>query len=363
MAIGVSNFPIVDNNLAQRLLGGFKQGQGLHQNYLANQLSQIQNQDELTKQKYLEPSLQEQLQKAIYENQIQKPMAENADAFSMAKLAAERAQAPHINAQTNRINTMTPLEAEQLRLQNQLYPDLTQSLINQRNMGGSNSAGGKDFDKFKYQIALDNPAWDANQINQAASAYLDGNTTLPDGTSIPPPSGAARNLMAQVQRRTSPAAIQTQAANADVTAQEINEINIEPVKKFAGLKGKIDIAAAKARMASGLPVDPTARDYLAFQNESILAMDSLRKSFGTSVVPDYVYATLGKLTNPDGSIWSDPEQVEKNWEVLKKWVTNNASKLKKKATQGVAADISNQPSKSRATLRYNPSTGDFEEIR
>lgn len=106
MAIGISNFPIVDNNLAERLLGGFKQGQGLRQNYFANQLSQIQNQNEQTKQKYLEPSLQEKLEKAIYENMIQKPIAQNADQFAAAKLAFEKAQAPHLWSQTdlNRAN-------------------------------------------------------------------------------------------------------------------------------------------------------------------------------------------------------------------------------------------------------------------
>lgn len=116
MPIGVSSFPIVDNNLADRLLGGFQKGQQLHKNYLANELAKIQNQNEQTKSQFLAPSLQEQLQKAIYENQIQKPMAENADQFALADLQNKQAQAPLTRAQTQELLARVPLTQAEAKL-------------------------------------------------------------------------------------------------------------------------------------------------------------------------------------------------------------------------------------------------------
>jgi hypothetical protein len=69
-------------------------------------------------------------------------------------------------------------------------------------------------------------------------------------------------------------------------------------------------------------------------------MDALRKGFGTSVVPGYVYATLGKAANPASVWWHDPKLVDQEWNKTKEWINNNAKRMTKLGTQGLSANIS-----------------------
>lgn len=245
--------------------------------------------------------------------------------------------APNMKSEIAYRNAGTGLLGEQTKY----YGPNILSEIEYRKSGGSRGGVTKqEYDSFVNQVTRDNPNASPQEVNQYISSYLQGENSLPNGQPVPALSGQAQTFLTFIQNRKSGRSIQNQAANADITAQDINRIDIEPAKKFAGLKGKIDLAAQKARMAAGYEVDPDARDYLAFQREAILAMDSMRNSLKTSVVPAYVSATLGKLTNPDAPIWNDATQVQKEWDVLKKWVNNNSEMLNKKARQGPTADVS-----------------------
>lgn len=246
------------------------------------------------------------------------------------------------NALTNKYNTMTPLEAEKLRIENNFRPQTIQSDINYKNMGGGR--GGVDqkaLGGLQNQILMDNPGIDPIRANQIASAALSGDETLPNGEPVPKLSGIAQDYVTKIHKRNSNAALQTQAANMDVLASDLNDIDITPVKAFAGIKGKLNYGKYAADMASGRPVPQEFRQYLAFKDvTSNFAMDSLRKGFGTSVVPGYVYATLGKASNPNSSWWYDPEQVETEWKATKEWISKNAKKYKTKAEHGATANIS-----------------------
>jgi hypothetical protein len=279
------------------------------------------------------------------------------------------------NANTNETQTMLPLKAQELNLKNKFYPELTQaqigaqnSLSNYRQMGGMQmGVGQKELMGLQRQLLIDHPDWDANTANQAASSYLSGSDTLPSGEKLPPLSGLGSTYIAQIQKRNSTAAVQNQAANMDVLASDVNDIDIKPVMAFAGLPGKANFAKYQAAMALGQDVPQEFRDYVAFKDvTSQFAMDALRKGFGTSVVPDYVYATLGKASHPNSTWWFDPKQVATEWNTTKDWINKNAERYKKKATQGVGASLTGSvsgASNKKATLRYNPQTGDFEEIK
>ena len=126
------------------------------------------------------------------------------------------------------------------------------------------------------------------------------------------------------------------------TANELNNIDISPLKSFTGPTGMVSYNYQK--------LNPNARtqewrDYEAFKNSiQILAMDSMRKGFGTSVVPDYVYATLGKLSNPNSSIFNDPEQVQKNWNSFVEWVNKSAENSAKQARRGATVNLNDKVS-------------------
>lgn len=264
-----------------------------------------------------------------------------------------------------------PLEIEKMRMENQFYPDRMRSeikakegLADWRGRGGMQmGVGQKELYGFQRQLMQDNPDWSEREANQAASAYLAGLDALPDGRELPPLSGLALTQRAQIQKRNSTAQVQNQATQMDVLADDLNAIDMAPVAKFAGLKGRYEYAKYAKDMALGRPVPQEFRDYLAFRDvTSNFAMDALRKGFGTSVVPEYVYATLGKAANPTSTFWYDPQQVIESMNQTKNWINRNAKSLKRKATQGVGVELKEKNSK-KATLRYNPKTGDFEEIQ
>lgn len=283
------------------------------------------------------------------------------------------------NALTNKTNTMTPLEAQKMKTENQFAPQLTQSQINSnnamanlRNMGGSGmGVGGQEMMRLQNQLKIDHPDWDPLTANQAASAYITGENTLPDGTALPPLSGLAESGLAQIGKRNSNSALQNQAANMDILANDINAIDIGPPTKFTGIGGAFKYAKYTANMALGLPVPQEFRDYVAFKDVTAnFSMDALRKGFGTSVVPDYVYATLRKAAQPNSTWWFDPQQVITEWNATKNWINKNAKSYTKKSTRGIGVNVDDE-SKSNASTsdaknvtkwRLNPATGTLDKL-
>lgn len=259
------------------------------------------------------------------------------------KLSNEAAQQQNVfNQQMNPYK----LEKERILLENlpaseKARIESQKSMANWRNSGGMQmGVPQKELLGLQRQLQIDNPNWDSTLANQAASAYLSGSQTMPDGSPLPKLSGIAQTQIAQIQKRNSTAAIQNQAANMDVLASDLNDIDIAPVAKFSGPNGKIEYAKNAFNMAQGNPVSQDFREYVAFKDvTSQFAMDALRKGFGTSVVPGYVYATLGKASNPNSTWWYDPDQVLLEWNKTKEWINNNASRLKQKSKYGAASEL------------------------
>lgn len=241
------------------------------------------------------------------------------------------------------------------------------AMNNYRNMGGARGAGvdQKALIGFANQLKTDHPEWTPNQVNDAANQYLADSETFSTGDKLPPLGGQAQQLKTVMQNKNAPAAVRNQAANMSVLASDINDIDIAPMAQFTGPKGKAEYARNLTAMATGGEVSPQFRDYEAFkQVTSNFAMDALRKGFGTSVVPSYVYSTLGRASNPIDSWWNDPEQVMKEWNATKKWVNDNAKKYTTLSTKGVGAklttDNSTENNKRVIKLIINPSTGKLE---
>lgn len=95
-------------------------------------------------------------------------------------------------ANINRTNTLTPLEARELALKNALYPELTKSQIannlalsKQRELGLTGlGTGGKEEFYFQNLTQKSNPQLKPEQVFEASNAIREGKTTLTDGTPI-----------------------------------------------------------------------------------------------------------------------------------------------------------------------------------
>lgn len=179
-------------DLIENLATGYQAGQ------LPQQLERQRQKEELANsmqkllveeqpQKFSEESQRRELENAfqrlLNEEQPQKFGSEQANR------AMERAL--H-QANINRMNTMTPLEAQELSLKNKLYPELTKSQIannlalsKQRELGLTGlGTGGKEEFYFQNLTAKSNPQLTPEQVFEASNSIREGKTTLADGTPI-----------------------------------------------------------------------------------------------------------------------------------------------------------------------------------
>lgn len=212
---------------------------------------------------------------------------------------------------------------------------------NYYNQGGARGGvAQKNMNSLINAVQEQHPDWDQEKVGQATDAYLSGENKLPTGEELPPAVGRVQQSLQNVQGSNAPKALQTQFAQMDTLTNDLNSFDIDALSTFTGPQGAAKLTAEKLKMASGQgDVDPMARRYLTAVNQSILTMDQMRKAFGTSVVPGYVYDTLGKLANPNDKIWLDKKQVEDNFAATKNIMNRNRDIMKYKIQHGVTAEI------------------------
>jgi len=139
-------------------------------------------------------------QKNQLANQMSQMLNQEQPEKFKSDMATAALQQAFTQANTNKLNTMTPLEAQAEVLKNQFYPELTKSQIasnlamaNLRNMGGSGlGTGGKEEIMFQNLIKKDNPNLNSDQVYEASNILRSGGNTLSDGTKLNPMSPAAQ---------------------------------------------------------------------------------------------------------------------------------------------------------------------------
>lgn len=179
-------------DLVENLAKGYQAGQlpaqlqrQKQKEELANKMQQLLVEEQ--PQKFGEESQGRQLQNAFQQMLNQEQPQKFGSEMSTASIARALNQ-----ANINRMNTMTPLEARELALKNELYPELTKSQIannlalsKQRELGITGlGTGGKEEYLFQNLTAKSNPQFNSDQVFEASNAVREGKTTLSDGTPI-----------------------------------------------------------------------------------------------------------------------------------------------------------------------------------
>ncbi len=230
------------------------------------------------------------------------------------------------NALTDKYNKMTPLEARELDLKNNMYNRVTESnmraneaLANFRNSGGGGGGvGQKELKGFEHQLSTEHPEWNQQQVNQAASAYLSGATTLPDGTPLPPVSGYSQTFLDQIVKRGNTAQGLNQQRFANTTDRLLNEgAKLMPsVSKYAGslgkAKGNIDAVASSLGANS-----PEYNDYLKFTRVIVpTAAGEMMRALGVNASDTQKQIYL-EVMNP--LTWdSNPKVAMENYNYMQK---------------------------------------------
>jgi hypothetical protein len=165
--------------------------------------------------KYAEPMASQDLQKAKLYNQYYGPNIQSEMGFR--------------NAQTSKLNMMTPLEAQELKLKNQFYPDLTKAQMNMYNMGGRGGigTGGREELMFQSFVSKDNPQLgnDPAKIYEASNVLRQGGNKLSDGTPINPLSPAAQSSLDRVMKSGTTTGALTPLLNAVGAEKEIDVLS------------------------------------------------------------------------------------------------------------------------------------------
>lgn len=201
----------------------------------------------------------------------------------------------------------------------------------------------KNLTAFEKRLKIDNPNWSDDEIRQYGDAYLHHKNEI-DGMKLPPLSSQAENLRSSIWNSASTVAIRNQAAQMQNAYDEIKSVDIKPIQAFSGLKGTANFYYQQAN-----PDKRTKEwyDYDTFRTvDKTYIMDTLRKAWGTSVVPEYVNTTIGKLSNPNDPIWGNPKQVEERWNRTIELTKKNAENLRRQAERGPTALKEEEPAKT-----------------
>lgn len=190
------------------------------------------------------------------------------------------------------------------------------------------------------------------QKSELVDAYLDDKTVTASGMPVPPASGEVEQALQNVLMANVPAALQTQYYQMANLVNDINNFPIEDLASLTGPTGAAKLKYAQAKMAVNPDdpnIDPVARRYLTAVNQSTITMDKTRKAWGTSVQPKYVQNTIGKLTNPNDSMWLDKTQVLQNFNAFKDAMNRDLGIMKYKVRHGATTEAPEETKNPKET--------------
>jgi hypothetical protein len=355
-------------DLIDNLASGYKAGQ------LPGQLARQKKQEEIANamqqllleeqpQKFGEESQGRQLTNALSKFKVQ----EEPQRFG-SEQATEAMTRLFNKAQANKLNTMTPLEAAKMSLENEWYPKAEQAKINEQNAladyrktGGSGlGTGGKEEYFFQNLTAKSNPNLKPEQIFEASNAIREGKTTLPDGTPINVTPAMVSSLD-RISKYGTTADLISNMVRGKQAEKEIGVLNkyigeaIAPYgDTIAGRSPKqiMDTFSSKKEDQINLGRLAAAQQLQtdAAANQNIINSGRPTASITREILRDS--ETKIKTSWPRMSNLARQESLRYLKEALD-------ATLKAKQSVGIGASNANQ-SQTPVRKKYNPATGDFD---
>jgi hypothetical protein len=118
-------------------------------------------------------------------------------------------------------------------------------------------------------------------------------------------------------------------------AKLINGIDMEPLSKFAGLKGKANYVAETALNAMGKPTSEDFKKKLIFDDvDKNILIDALRQVLLTSTQPSYIKEMIAPIMNP--STWRDsPETAIRKFNHAREYINSRLGIFTQLANEGI----------------------------
>jgi len=334
------------------------------QERLANAMQTLLLQEQ--PQKFGEESQGRQLENALNKFKVQQEPQKFRSDMSTAEMARAFQQ-----AQTGKINTMTPLEARELVLKNQAYPELVKSQIannlalsKQRELGITGlGTGGKEEYLYQNLTAKSNPQFNSQQVFEAANAVREGETALSDGTpiNITPAMTASLDRIAKYGTTSDLISNAIRGTQADKELGVLSDYISKAIKPYANT-----IAGRSPKQIM---------DTFSNKKEDQINLGRLAASqqLQTDLAANQNIINSGRPTaSITREILGDSEtKIKTEWPFMSNVARQESLRYIRealdatlKAKQSVRLGASNinprESSENKKRLKFNPKTGDFE---
>lgn len=204
----------------------------------------------------------------------------------------------------------------------------------------------------QYQMGLKEFNLKSN-LEQSRSNYLNANVDLKNlpvaermrvlmqNNSVNPKNQAIQQAI--LDKYTSDQNTRQSAQNAEAMVNEVSNVPIEKIAKYAGAIGKGNAAIEWAKGQVGIP---QSQDYMEYQNfagsQVKLLTDQLRQVLQTSVVPGYINEMVAPILNQ--TYWkSNPKQAVYVFKKFQDWLKGYAKQKKFNVRYGLGTDNYKSP--------------------
>ena len=325
----------------------------------------------------LPQQLERQRQKEELANAMQTLLVdEQPEKFKSEQLSREVERAFQ-QAQTGKVNTMTPLEARELALKNAFYPKLTESqitnnlaLAKQRQLGyGVMNAGGKEELFYANKTQEANPDLTPEQLADAINRSRQGQTTLSDGTTPINITEQMARSADRIEKYGTTGSLITQAKTGEQAEKEIGVLNEYIAKGFGDYGDTLYGSSPKAIVDSfsNKKEDQQALGRLMaamqLQVERAAVQERLATNKSTATITEEILKHAQGEIKANWPFVSQVARLEQNRYLKEALSKGLAERQKIKLGIGKVNTTSGSANPTKATQRYNRETGDFEVIK
>ena len=288
-----------------------------------------------------------------------------------SKMLSEMIERAFQQANINKVNTLTPLEANELKLKNQFYPELTKSKMRNLVLSGLGT-GAREGINFENYIARDNPNFNPEESYEAANAVIRGKFVLNNGKKINPLSEAAKLSLDRLIKYSTTNQLINQGTIAEQADKEIDVLSdyiSKGIAPYGDTYNGYNLKQIMDSVSSDKDSQIRAGRFLASQVlQTDLAAVQNRLNSGTSTAT---------ITN---EILERNENIKPIWAKLSNTARQESIRYLKEALHkglearrsvGIGASSAYYPNKNentsensnkKATLRFNIKTGELENI-
>jgi hypothetical protein len=172
------------------------------------------------------------------------------------------------------------------------------------------------------------------------------NSMQPTDQQVQEAMGATR---AKLQKDIAPEKLQKGALDYQSLSNNLNNLDITPMMKYAGFKGQAQLPVEKFMMGMGLSKYApdlglhSAQDLRDYETTKTalagILGEKTRQALQASVNPNFYKEVILPLSNPADKGWADPQLMAQKYSMFKNYMQHQAEMYTRAVNQGVGTNI------------------------